>query len=75
MKLLIILAALALTGCAESSYTEKTGEYRVPKELEDCKIFVLQGKEFNPAITVVRCPTETTASYRTGKALRTVSVN
>ena len=75
MKVLIILAAIALTGCYTANYNDTTGSYKLPKELNDCKVYSLQGEGSSPAITVVRCPTDTSTSYRTGKILRSVSVN
>jgi hypothetical protein len=71
----ILLLSLALTGCYSANYQETTGSYKMPKELEDCKIYTLQAEGWDPAIKVVRCPTETTTSYKHGKATKSVTIN
>jgi hypothetical protein len=78
MKYILALSlslSLALTGCYTANYEENTGKYKMPKELEDCKIYTLQGEGIAPAIKVVRCPTETTTSYKHGKATKSVTIN
>jgi hypothetical protein len=71
----ILLLSLALTGCYSANYEESTGSYKMPKELEDCKIYTLQGEGITPAIKVVRCPSQTTTNYKHGKATRSVTVD
>lgn len=61
-----------LSGC-EASYKEANFPAR-PPELQDCKIYYLEDEDVNQ-ITVVRCPnSDTSTTYKHGKATRTTVV-
>lgn len=60
-KLLVGLIGLfVLTGC-EPSTKEVSGQYRLPNELGDCKVYQLRA-EHGGRLTVLRCPNTTTAT-------------
>lgn len=66
-KTIIALGVLFLTGC-NPSYENKDGSYRLPPEMQDCKVYKLNGDATNRDIVVVRCPnSQTTTSYNYGK--------
>lgn len=51
--LLLLLACLAIMAC-DPETTDMTGHYKLPPELQKCKIFEMEG---NPRILyVVQCP-------------------
>ncbi len=66
----LLLSAVACT----PTYINEIGKYRLPPELQDCKIYYLSSSD-GGSLTVVRCPNSTvTASYRKGKTTATVIV-
>ncbi|HGH3630014.1 TPA: hypothetical protein ACJK7G_000358 [Acinetobacter baumannii] len=67
-KALFALAVLFLAGC-EPSTKEKTGDFILPPDLKDCRIYNLS--DGSSTITTMRCPNSSTATqYRVGKSTR-----
>lgn len=68
-KALLALVVLLLVGC-EPSTKEKTGDFILPPDLKDCRIYKLfDGSE---TITTMRCPNSSTSTeYIVGKSTRT----
>lgn len=68
MKFLAVIAvALLLAGC-DDSYKQVYPENRasMPEELKDCKFFSTYID--NKQLYVVRCPVQTTTTYKQGKS-------
>jgi hypothetical protein len=71
MKILIVLLALVLSGCGPSA--EEVTYPVLPKELEDCKFYILQQGGLGGYTSIVRCPhSDTSASYlvKSGRSSR-----
>ena len=67
LKLLIPALAVLLVGC-NPSYENKDASYRLPPEMQDCKIYKINGDAISRDVIVVRCPnSQTTTSYKYGK--------
>lgn len=65
--LLMIAAASLLSGCAPS-YSDKSGDFKLPPELSDCAIYRVSNGE-GLRLYVTRCPhSETGATWSAGKA-------
>ena len=66
MKLLAMLGVMILvSGCGQKT-TEISGNYILPMELKDCKIFVLENG--SSRMKVMRCPNSATSvTYTSGK--------
>ncbi|AIW03777.1 hypothetical protein CPT_Moogle40 [Citrobacter phage Moogle] len=66
-KTIIALGVLFLTGC-NPSYENKDASYRLPPEMQDCRVYKLNGDTTSRDVIVVRCPnSQTTTSYKYGK--------
>ena len=66
-KAVIALVVIFLAGC-NPSYEDKNASYSLPPEMQDCKVYKLNGDAISTDIVVVRCPnSQTTTSYRYGK--------
>lgn len=66
---LILGLALALSACQPRT-TEITQNFKVPTELEDCKVYILETSI--KSLYVVRCPNSTVSTHtETGKNQRT----
>lgn len=66
-KAVIVLGVIFLAGC-NPSYEDKNSSYSLPPEMQDCKVYKLNGDAISTDIVVVRCPnSQTTTSYRYGK--------
>jgi hypothetical protein len=64
MKLIsVMLLALLISACSPS-YTDQTGEYKLPPELSECKVFKVS-EGFGTPIKVVYCKGKTSISSRT----------
>ena len=57
----IIMAAALLCGC-DASYSNVKQDYKLPEDLSDCKIYVLNGGASSRTLYVVRCAEQTTTS-------------
>lgn len=67
VKAMVALVVIFLAGC-NPSYENKDASYSLPPEMQDCKIYKLNGDAISRDIVVVRCPnSQTTTSYRYGK--------
>lgn len=67
LKLLTLVMTILLVGC-NPSYENKDASYRLPPEMQDCKIYKLNGDATSKDVIVVRCPnSQTTTSYKYGK--------
>lgn len=72
--LLAIFVMFSLTSCTPS-YDDNTGDYKLPPELSDCKIYELNANLKN--LYVVRCPdSQVTTTTSCGKGCnRSVTIN
>lgn len=71
--LIILCLLLLITFIVDSA--SKVSEpisvsYNLPKELEDCKVFKVDGKGL-PYIYITRCPETTTTDWETGSKTKT----
>lgn len=70
---LIVLTGFLLIGCTPET-TDITGNFVLPNELSDCKIFYMRPSDVG-SITVARCPNSTTSTtYSSGKTTHTTIV-
>lgn len=66
-KAVIALGVVFLSGC-NPSYEDKNASYSLPPEMQDCKVYKLNGDAISTDIVVVRYPnSQTTTSYNYGK--------
>ena len=67
-KTFTVLACAALLSACNPSYSNKSGDYLLPPELSDCKVFRLIDSKAN-VMRVLRCPNSiTSVSYASGKS-------
>lgn len=74
---LVMFSVLFLASCTPG-YNDNTGSYKLPTELQDCKIFELNGGAGNlTTLYVVRCPNSsvTTTSSCGKNCERSVTFN
>ena len=69
----VLLGALALAGCKNDFSKEISHDFEMPRGLEGCKVYHLEGDDYRD-LKVVRCPlseTTTQETYKSGKATKT----
>lgn len=72
-KLFIIPAVLLILTACDANYSEVSNEYKLPEELNDCKVFSLRNTH-GSSHTVIRCPNSDTTTHKGGKHPKTVTV-
>lgn len=73
MKKEILLAiTLFVAGC-EKTATDNTDSYKLPAEMEGCKVFELESAG-SGRITVIKCNSDVSTTYRRGKVRRHAAV-
>lgn len=69
---MIMASLLFLTGC-DAETTERTSQYKFPKGMENCSVYVLNGDRAT-TLDVVYCPNAvTTTHWKEGKVDRSVT--
>lgn len=72
VALLLIVVVAMLFGCT-SSVGETTESWKLPKGLEDCKVYDVGYKPNAITMTAIRCPNSTTSvDYNSGKIKKRV---
>lgn len=61
LKQLLIISYVVLLAACTPTTSEVSGEFKVPKGLEDCKIYKMRDSSGKP-IYVVRCPNSNTSA-------------
>lgn len=65
-RLSVVLLTLLLVGCGPAAYTETSIYYKLPPELNHCKVFALEPDGVGTVLRVVVCPNaQTTTNFAT----------
>jgi hypothetical protein len=73
MKAFVAGLLVLVTAACTPTYTERSGNFNLPKELQDCQVFSLRESTGN-LYTVFRCPNSDTTVRYGGKHKKTISV-